>query len=213
MEKVKMKRFSLCTGRTLIFMTLMLLLPASSIAQNRTGTLKAPVSPTPISVKERSIKDLLYFPFTCVTAKMNTKDLAWQEVTNTFGTCESVNLSPGLHAGKAFDFTYRGVSIGICYYDWSSDRTWYEFFFKSKVEADKFCSIAAKDIQNAGIPLTRDKMYGGMSNRKNPVSVFKWVYVGAPEKVKEMSPSNIETADVVGMYKVEIGVYKRKSKQ
>ena len=33
-----------------------------------------------------------------------------------------------------------------------------------------------------------------------------------PEKVKEAGPSNIETADVVGMYKVELSVYKRKVK-
>ncbi len=31
-----------------------------------------------------------------------------------------------------------------------------------------------------------------------------------PVKVKEVSPSNIETADVVGMYKVDLGVYKKK---
>ncbi len=67
-----------------------------------------------------------------------------------------------------------------------------------------------KDIQSAGIPLTKDKIYGGMSNRKKPVSIFKWVYVVPSVKVKEAGPSNIETEDVVGMYKVEFGVYKRK---
>ena len=51
-----------------------------------------------------------------------------------------------------------------------------------------------------------------MSNRKKPVSVFKWVSVDAPVKVKEVSPSNIETADHVGKYKVELGVYKKKSR-
>ena len=49
-----------------------------------------------------------------------------------------------------------------------------------------------------------------MSNRKKPVSVFKWVNVSSPVKVKAVSPSNIETADVVGMYKVEMGVMKKK---
>ena len=62
----------------------------------------------------------------------------------------------------------------------------------------------------AGIPLTKDKVYGGMSNRRKPVSIFKWVYVDPPVKVKEASSANIETADVVGMYKVELGVYKKK---
>jgi len=37
------------------------------------------------------------------------------------------------------------------------------------------------------------------------------VSVEAPVKVKEVSPSNIETADVVGMYKVELGVKKKKN--
>ena len=69
-----------------------------------------------------------------------------------------------------------------------------------------------KDIQSAGIPLTKDNVYGGMSNRKKPISIFKWVSVEPPVKIKEASPSNIETADVVGMYKVELAVYKRKRK-
>ena len=68
-----------------------------------------------------------------------------------------------------------------------------------------------KDIQNAGIPLTKDKIYGGMSNRKRPISIFKWVYVATPVRVKAADSTNIESADVVGMYKVELGVYKRKS--
>jgi hypothetical protein len=69
-----------------------------------------------------------------------------------------------------------------------------------------------KDIQNAGIPLTKDKVYGGMSNRKRPVSIFKWVYVSTPVKVKEPGSTNIEPEDCVGMYNVELGVYKRKVK-
>jgi hypothetical protein len=186
--------------------------PASVIAQNKVGALKSPAVPTHIDVKERTIQDLLYFPFTCINAYMPTKEIAWQEITDTFGTCETINCNPGLHAGKAFDFTYRGVTIGICYYDWMDDRTWYDFFFSTKSEADKFYQNLVKDIQNAGIPLTKDNIYGGMSNRKKPVSVFKWVSVIPPVKVKEPSPSNIETADVVGMYMVDLGVYKKKRK-
>jgi hypothetical protein len=44
------------------------------------------------------------------------------------------------------------------------------------------------------------------------VSIFKWVSIDPPAKVKKVSPSNIETADVVGMYKVELGVMKKKNK-
>ncbi len=193
-----------------ILLIFLLLSPLSAIAQNSVGTLKAPDAPTPIEVKERTICDLLYFPFSCITAKMPTKELGWQEVENTFGSCETINSSLGLHANGSFDFTYRGVTIGICMYDWYDDRTWYIFFFNSKKEADQFCNNMVKDVQGAGIPLTKDKVYGDMSNRKRPISIFKWVYVTPPVKVKEVSPSNIETADVVGMYKVEFGVYKRK---
>ena len=65
------------------------------------------------------------------------------------------------------------------------------------------------DIKDAGIPLTKDKIFGGMSNRTRPVSIFKWVSVAPPEMVKEADESNIHHADVVGMYVVELGVYKR----
>ena len=190
----------------------LLWLPVSSVAQNRVGTLKAPSAPTPIEVRERTIRDLLYFPFSCISDPMTTRELAWQVVENTFGTCEAINGSPGLHAGGAYDFTYSGVAIGLCFYSWYGDRTWYDFFFSSKNEADQFYNNMVKDIQNVGIPLTKDKIYGGMSNRKKPVSVFKWVYVFPPVKVKKPGPSNIEPEDAVGKYKVELGVYKRKLK-
>ena len=190
----------------------LLWLPVSSVAQNRVGTLKAPSAPTPIEVRERTIRDLLYFPFSCISDPMTTRELAWQVVENTFGTSEVINGSPGLHAGGAYDFTYRGVAIGLCFYSWYGDRTWYDFFFSSKNEADQFYNNMVKDIQNVGIPLTKDKIYGGMSNRKKPVSVFKWVYVFPPVKVKKPGPSNIEPEEAVGKYKVELGVYKRKLK-
>ena len=195
-----------------LFLIVLLWLPVSSVAQNRVGTLKAPSVPTPIEIRERTIRDLLYFPFSCISDPMTTRELAWQVVENTFGTCEAINGSPGLHAGGAYDFTYRGVAIGLCYYSWYGDRTWYDFFFSSKNEADQFYNNLVKDIQNVGIPLTKDKIYGGMSNRKKPVSVFKWVYVFPPVKVKKPGPSNIEPVDAVGKYKVELGVYKRKLK-
>ena len=76
----------------------LLWLPVSSVAQNRVGTLKAPSAPTPIEVRERTIRDLLYFPFSCISDPMTTRELAWQVVENTFGTCEAINGSPGLHA-------------------------------------------------------------------------------------------------------------------
>jgi hypothetical protein len=188
----------------------MLVMPAITYAQNSAGRLNAPSQPTDIEVRERTISDLLYFPFTCIVDPLTTKDQAWQAVIDTFGYCESVNLSPGIHAGTNFDFTYRGTHIAICYYDWYDRRTWYDFFFETKSEADQFYSNLVNDIRGVGIPLTKDNIYGGMSNRKKPISIFKWVSVEAPVKVKEISPSNIETADHVGKYKVELGVMRKK---
>lgn len=212
METIKMKVISLGTMLATMLVVCLLLLPSLAVAQGSVGTLKAPASPTPIEFRERTIQDLLYFPFSCITADMSTRELAWEGVTNTFGTCEMINGNPGLHASGAFDFSYRGKTIGICFYDWYDNRTWYIFFFPTKKEADQFYNEMVKDVQGAGIPLTKDKIYGGMSSRKRPVSVFKWVSIDTPVKVKEVSPSNIETADVVGMYKVELGVTKKKRK-
>ena len=96
---------------------------------------KSPLAPTQIGGKERTIQDLLYFPFTCINADMPTKDIAWQLIMDTFNTCETINGNPGLHAGDSFDFTYRDVPIGICYFDWYDNRTWYYFFFNTKKEA------------------------------------------------------------------------------
>ena len=189
---------------------IMLLIPAISNAQNNAGNLNAPSQPTEIDVRERTITDLLYFPFSCVDVPMTTREQAWLVVTDTFGSCESVNLCPGFHAGVTFDFTYRDIPIGICYYDWYDKRTWYDFFFETKNEADQFYDNLVKDIRGAGIPLAKDNIYGGMSNRRKPISIFKWVSVEAPVMVKEVSPSNIETADHVGKYKVELGVMRKK---
>ena len=96
----------------------MLLMPAWSVAQQRPNTLKAPAAPTPIENRERTIQDLLYYPFSCIDAPMTTRESAWQIITDTFGSCETINGSPGLHANGSFDFSYRDETIGICFYDW-----------------------------------------------------------------------------------------------
>ena len=188
-----------------------LLMPAISSAQKTVGKLHAPSSPTQIEVKERTISDLLYYPLSCIESPMPSREQAVQVITDIFGSCEHINnIYPGFHAGAVFDFTYRGIPIGICYYDWYDKRTWYDFFFETKNEADRFFNKLVDDIRGAGIPLTKDTVYGGMSNRKRPISVFKWVAVDSPVKVKEVSPSNIETADHVGKYKVSFSVTKTK---
>ena len=192
---------------------LLLMLPALTMAQNSVDAQKTPAVPTHIDVKERTIRDLLYFPFSCISAPMTSLESSRQEVTKAFGSCETINGCAGMHADEVFDFTYRDHLIGTCYYDWYDNRTWYHFYFSQKAKADQFYNNLVNDVQGAGIPLTKDKIYGGMSNRKKPVSIFKWVFVAPAEKVKAPGPSNIEPDAVVGMWKVEFGVYKRKLKK
>jgi len=219
-----MKIFSHHLFTMLLLSAAIFLMPSSADAQNRTGNkrakttvrktagtaLRAPSSPTPLDVKERTIKDLLYFPFGCLPQEVSTPEEAREQLTEVFGSCEKVNGYEGLHINGTFDFTYRGMPIGLCYADrYNDNRQWYLFYFDSKADADRFYANIISDIKDAGIPLTKDKIFGGMSNRTRPVSIFKWVSVAPPEMVKEADESNIHHADVVGMYVVELGVYKR----
>lgn len=218
-------------GRALALLLLgCLLAPHSTYAQGRkvahraktvkskaTGSafrplMQRPDAPTPIDVRERTIGDLLFFPFGYLSDNVSTREEGFELVSQIFGTCESVNLQPGLHAGEAFDFTYWGVPVGVCFYNPIDDQTWYHFYFDNKQEAESFYAQLCKDVKGAGIPLAKDKVYGGLSNRKRPVSIFEWVYVNLPEKVKEADTSNIHLPDAVGKYQVEFGVYKRKSR-
>ena len=54
----------------------MFFVPVNANAQNRAGNLNAPSSPTQIEVRERTISDLLYFPFTCIEDPMTTREQA-----------------------------------------------------------------------------------------------------------------------------------------
>ena len=123
-----------------------------------------------------------------------------------------VNGNLGLYANDAYHFTYRGVPIGVSDWDWTDNRQRYQFYFSQKKDANIFYNQLAADIKKAGIPLTPDKIYGGLSNRRRPVSIFRWVYLTPPALVKEADHSNLDREDVVGMYKVELGVYKRKKR-
>ena len=203
----------------LLLMAIMLLVSTSVNAQSRRRTqtrrtttsarLKAPAAPTPVNVRERTIQDLLFFPFASLPDNLDTQEKAQEQLIATFGQCESVSLLPGLHAHDTFDFTYRDVPLGLAYYDWSDNRMWYFFYFEAKADADQFYRNLCNDIKNVGIPLAYDKIYGGMSNRTRPVSIFKWVYVNTPEKVKDPQGSNTDSPHLIGWYKVELGVYKR----
>lgn len=193
----------LLTGAFLLFS------PVSVNAQNK--KLQQPSSPSPIDQQERTIKDLLYFPYGCLSSTISNADEAKAMLENTFGTSEKVNnVYLGLHNSSSYNYTYRGIPIGLCHIDWFDNREWYEFYFDSKAEAQQFYTKLANDVTNVGILLTKDKVYGGMSNRKRPISIFKWVYVTPPTMIKEVVGNNIHLADVVGKYVVEFGVYKKK---
>ena len=220
MKTKKILRFRLMPVLVMMAAFLMVSLPAD--AQSRTGRrraqtkrtttsarLKAPATPTPISVRERTIQDLLFFPFASLPDNLNTLEKTQEQLTATFGQCESVSMLPGLHAHDTFDFTYRDVPLGLAFYDWSDNRMWYDFYFEAKADAERFYRNLCNDIKNVGIPLTYDKIYGGLSNRTRPVAIFKWVYVNTPEKVKIIEGANTDSPHLKGWYKVELGVYKR----
>ena len=218
-----MKRTRKSTSKWLPMMILgaaLLLIPSHADAQKRTVRGKSkttvrqlpnpPSVPTPLNVRERHIKDLLYFPYGCLPSTVDNKDKAMDALTEAFGTYEAINnLYIGLHISQEYDFTYRDASIGVVYVDWYDNRHWYNFYLNTKAEADQLYNQLVKDIKNVGIPLTNDRVYGGMSNRRNPISIFKWVYVSPPTLIKEADTSNIHGEDAVGLYTVELGVYKR----
>ena len=215
-----MKHFLSSRVFAYLSMSVLLLFLSASVADAQTTkskkvkasprpSLKRPVSPTPITEQERSVKDLLWFAYGCLTDAVNDSEAAKEQLTQYFNSWENINGYVGLHGGEAYNFTYRGVPIAIAYLDCPDKRQWYCFYFSNKAEADKFCTLLSNDVKGVGIPLVRDRIYGGMSNRSRPVSVFKWVYVAAPEKIKEADNSNIHGAGAVGMWVVEFGVYKR----
>ena len=172
-----------------------------------------PPAPTPKDIKERTILDLLYFPYGCLIEKVNSNESAAKALKENFGRSETVNaFYRGLHRNESYDYTYKGVPIGLCYVDCYDDRSWYIFYFETRSQAETFESLLVEDIKNVGIPLKYDKIYGGMSNRGNSVSIFKWVYVNSPVKITKSDRCNIHNSDVVGKYIVELGVYKTKSK-
>jgi len=205
----------------------LLFTPASSLAQTKpaktaqtpqvqqsAATLIQPAAPTDLEIKERTIQDLLFFPYGCLPNTIANAEEAQNMLIETFGAYEPVNnIYYGLHRNGSFDYTYRGVPIGLSYIDWFDDRSWYEFYFDSKSEATQFYTDLTNDIKQAGIPITPDRIYGGLSNRKRPISIFKHVYVFTPQLIKKADPSNIRLENVVGKYVVEFGVYKRKLKR
>lgn len=191
----------------------------STVAQAQTKRSKQPVrpsrqmlkpdTPTPINENERTINDLLWFAFGCMNNDVNSSDEAKAQLITLFNTCENINGYVGLHAGETYKHTYRGAPIAVNILDCFNKRQWYCFYFNNKSKADQFYTLLAADIRKTGIPLVKDNIYGGLSNRRRPVSVFKWVYVSPAELIKKADESNIHGAGAVGMYVVELGVYKR----
>lgn len=160
-----------------------------------------------------TIKDILYKPYGCLSQTVNSAEKAKNALTAKFGRYEKINgWCIGLHNGSLYNYTYNNVPIGVCFTEWddAKTRTWYHFVVKSKAEADKLYNTLIRDIKQAGIPLTKDNIYGNMSNRKKPTKTFKWVYVDAPTKITKTDNSNIiNNKNWVGMYNIEVGVYRR----
>lgn len=206
---------------SLLAATLLWLSPTNADAQSRSVRGKstpyniiAPTAPTPLDVKERTTKDLLFFPYATLSADISDADNAKEQLQQTFGSWEAVNnLFVGLHRNDRYDYTYLGAPIALCYVDWFENRNWYQFYFDTHTEAMAFYNKAAADLRKAGLPMTTDKVYGGMSSRRRPVAIFKQVYIFYPQKVKQADESNIDRADVVGKYRIELGVYKRKARR
>lgn len=201
--------------------TMLWLAPTTADAQNRTGrgqstrtSIKAPTAPTPLDIKERTAKDILFFPYATLPADVCDAESAKEALQQTFGSWEAVNnLFVGLHRNDRYDYTYLGAPIDLCYVDWSDNRHWYTFYFDTQAEAVAFYNKAAADLRKAGLPMTTDKVYGGVSTRRRPDAYFKQVYIFYPQKVKQADESNIDRADVVGKYRIELGVYKRKARR
>ncbi len=179
-------------------------------AMTEEGRLFFPSSPTSITSKNRTIRDLLYFPYGCLPKEIDTKEKAQEALSSNFGSYEVINVfGIGLHKNKHFDYAYKGATLGVSYISWSENENWYRFYLKTKAEADKFYNVLVEDIIKAGVPLKKDKVYGDFSNRNHPVSIFKWVYVSPTKKIEKADNSNVDISDYVGMYCVELGVYKR----
>lgn len=174
------------------------------------GKLYYPASPTSITTRNRSIRDLLYFPYGCLPKEIDTKEEAQDALSSYFGLYEVINVfCIGLHRNLHFNYSYKNVPIGVSFTDWNENNHWFRFYLKTREEADKFYNSLIKDVINVGIPLKKDKVYGNYSNRKKPVSIFQWVYVDPPRKVEKADNANVDITDYVGMYFVELGVYKK----
>lgn len=180
--------------------------------RKQTPLISRPNNVSPVDVKERTLAELLYFPLGCLSTDLRTFEEVYTEATNIFGTCERVNLMPGFHHGQTFNYTYRDVPIGVCYYNPIYDEIWYHFYFDTKQEAQQFYTNLCNDLKQAGIPLAPDKIYGGLSNRNRPISIFKWVAAVPPAVAKVIEGSNITLPEAAGKYQVEFSIYKRNTR-
>ena len=182
---------------------------ATASATVADGKLVKPSAVSPLSQCERTLRDLLYFPLGVLPETVITKEGVRKALTNAFGSAETINaFSVGLHRNARFSYTYLGEPIEIAYSEMDSPRrSWFRFYFKSYDAAERFVEAVGADMKANGIPVTKDKIYGGYSNRNKPVGIFKWVGVDQPTKVKEADNCNLNRADMVGKFVVEINVY------
>lgn len=176
------------------------------------GKLYCPSDPTPMEIKERTIRDLLYFPYGCLSGMIDEWNEARKALIDNFGGYEMINgIHPGLRKGKKYNYTYKNFPIEISNIDYTDDRHWYYFYFYTRTEAENFYKQLKEDVLKAGIPIEYDEIFGGHSNRTHPISIFKWVYISPTYKIKEAD--SIHNSTAIGLYCVEFGVYKRKNRK
>ena len=91
-NKKTMKTSVAYTITMLLAGIILLSFPVSADAQKKTvgKKLQQPSSPSSIDKKERTIKDLLFFPYGCLSSTISNADEAREMLSSTFGTISSI---------------------------------------------------------------------------------------------------------------------------
>ena len=181
--------------------------------------LHTPEGPTSIDIKERNIRDLLYFPYGCFATDIDTEEKAKKVLTDKFGLYESDDQDHiGIHLSEKYDFTYRGIPIGRCIMGFQWYKGFYNFFyfyFTSKKDADKFYSLLVGDIKKVGVVLNDHGKYGFHIEKEQTTSFFRDVRVYPAERIdnKDEQNQSVNKKDFVGMYCVMLWIERSRSRK
>ena len=181
--------------------------------------LHTPEGPTSIDIKERNIRDLLYFPYGCFATDIDTEEKAKKVLTDKFGLYESDDQDHiGIHLSEKYDFTYRGIPIGRCIMGFQWYKGFYNFlyfYFTSKKDADKFYSLLVGDIKKVGVVLNDHGKYGFHIEKEQTTSFFRDVRVYPAERIdnKDEQNQSVNKKDFVGMYCVMLWIERSRSRK